>query len=135
MNKINNQSTPLGMLSLQTLAMPKDTNPNGDVFGGWVLSQMDIASGIHARRTAKGRCSTVAISNMTFLKPVAVGSIVSCYTHLLKVGRSSMRFHVEVWCTFPEDEQPFKVTEGEFIFVAIDKNSNPRPVPKQESLG
>jgi acyl-CoA thioesterase YciA len=132
MKTTDSQPTPQGILSLQTIAMPKDTNPNGDIFGGWVLSQMDIASSIHARRTAKGRCSTVAISNMTFLKPVSVGSIVSCYTQLLKIGRSSMNFIVEVWCTLPEGEQPFKVTEGEFIFVAIDDKGNTRTVPTQE---
>lgn len=125
-------ATPTGTLSLQTIAMPKDTNPNGDIFGGWVLSQMDLAASIHARRIAKGRVATVAISNMSFLKPVPMGAAVSCYTELIKVGKTSMRFLVDVWCTEQEATEPFKVTEGEFIFVAIDGEGNSRIVPEQE---
>ncbi|MCV6606396.1 MAG: acyl-CoA thioesterase [Porticoccaceae bacterium] len=123
------QTTPIGTLSLQTIAMPKDTNPNGDIFGGWVLSQMDLAASIHARRIAKGRVVTVAISNMAFLKPVPVGSTVSCYTKLEKVGRTSMHFKLDVWCTPLDDPESFKVTEGEFVFVAIDENGESRVVP------
>ena len=126
------QVNPTGTLSLQTIAMPKDTNPNGDIFGGWVLSQMDLAVSIHARRIAKGRVATVAISNMTFLKPVPMGSAVSCYTELTKVGRSSMRFLVDVWCTEQEMTEPLKVTEGEFIFVAIDDEGKSRIVPTEK---
>ncbi len=132
MSEMNTPPQPAGTLSLQTIAMPRDTNPNGDIFGGWVLSQMDIACSIHARRIAKGRVATVAISNMAFLKPVPVGSTVSCYTHLEDIGRSSMRFLVDVWCIEPDDEKAFKVTEGEFIFVAIDGQGNTRSVPDQK---
>ena len=127
----NTRPSPTGTLSLQTIAMPKDTNPNGDIFGGWVLSQMDLAASIHARRIARGRVATVAISNMTFLKPVPMGSAVSCYTQLIKVGRTSMSFLVDVWCTGQDAMVPFKVTEGEFIFVAINDEGVSRVVPKQ----
>ncbi|WIO74349.1 acyl-CoA thioesterase [Porticoccaceae bacterium LTM1] len=130
MSNRNTDPTPTGVLSLQTIAMPADTNPNGDIFGGWVLSQMDLAASIHARRIAKGRVATVAISNMAFLKPVPVGSTVSCYTELEEVGRTSMRFLVDVWCTEQESDQPFKVTEGEFIFVAINDEGKTRVVPE-----
>ena len=127
---MTNTTRPSGTLSLQTIAMPKDTNPNGDIFGGWVLSQMDLAASIHARRIARGRVATVAISHMSFLKPVPVGSTISCYTELTKVGRTSMRFLVDVWCTEQEATHPFKVTESEFIFVAIDEQGNSREVPE-----
>lgn len=130
MSSITTQPDPAGTLSLQTIAMPADTNPNGDIFGGWLLSQMDLAASIHARRIAKGRVATVAISNMSFLQPVPVGSTVSCYTQLEEVGRTSMRFLVDVWCTEQESERPFKVTEGEFIFVAIDDDGKSRAVPQ-----
>ena len=132
MTDINAEPCPTGTLSLQTIAMPADTNPNGDIFGGWLLSQMDLAASIHARRIAKGRVATVAISNMAFLKPVPVGSTVSCYTQLEEVGRTSMRFLVDVWCIEQEADQPFKVTEGEFIFVAIDDDGKTRAVPKAD---
>ncbi|MGS2723547.1 acyl-CoA thioesterase [Porticoccus sp. GXU_MW_L64] len=122
-------ATPTGTLSLQTIAMPADTNPNGDIFGGWVLSQMDLAASIHARRIAKGRVVTVHISNMSFLKPVPVGSTVSCYTELTKVGRTSMSFKLDVWCTPLDELESFKVTEGEFVFVAIDEDGKSRVVP------
>ena len=135
MTDTNNPPAPTGTLSLQTIAMPKDTNPNGDIFGGWVLTQMDIACSIHARRVSKGRVATVAISNMAFLRPVPVGSTVSCYTNLQKVGRSSMRFLVDVWCIEPEGGEPFKVTEGEFVFVAIDEGGNTRTVPRGQVTG
>ncbi|MDM3870415.1 acyl-CoA thioesterase [Porticoccus sp. W117] len=123
-------TAPTGTLSLQTIAMPADTNPNGDIFGGWVLSQMDLAASIHARRIAKGRVATVHISNMSFLKPVPVGSTVSCYTELMKVGHTSMRFSLDVWCTPLDESESFKVTEGEFVFVAIDDQGKSRAVPK-----
>ena len=126
---MNTPAQPTGTLSLQTLAMPADTNPNGDIFGGWVLSQMDLAASIHANRIAKGRVATVAVSNMSFLKPVPMGSTVSCYTRLESVGRTSMRFLVDVWCTCADAPQAFKVTEGEFVFVAIDDEGSSRPVP------
>jgi len=119
-----------GELTLQTLAMPKDTNGNGDIFGGWLLSQMDLAITILAFRIARGRVATVALSKMEFIKPVQVGSVVSCYCELLNLGRSSITIRVEVWITGGTGDEPAKVTEGEFVTVAIDNNGKPRPVPK-----
>ena len=130
MTDISTPPAPIGTLSLQTVAMPADTNTNGDIFGGWLLSQMDLAAGIHAYRVARGRVTTAAISNMAFLKPVPVGAIVSCYTQLESVGRTSLKILVDVWCTGQESNDPFKVTEGEFVFVAIDEQRKSREIPK-----
>lgn len=121
---------PKGELSLQTLAMPKDTNANGDIFGGWLVSQMDLAGAITAGKIAQGRIATVAIEGMSFLSPVDVGSIISCYTQVKEIGRSSMTIDVEVWTQRPLQPEQRKVTEGIFVFVAIDKNGRTRPVPK-----
>lgn len=129
MNDIDSAPLPQGDLALQTVAMPKDTNANGDIFGGWLLSQMDIAGGIAAGEVARGRVATVAIDGMAFLTPVHVGAVVSCYTDVLEVGRSSIRVIVEVWINSKHDGEPIKVTEGEFVFVAIDENGRTRAVP------
>lgn len=118
-----------GELTLQTIAMPTFTNVNGDVFGGWLLSQMDLGSSILAQRRCKGRCTTVAVSQMTFLKPVPVGAIVSCYCEMEKEGSSSMTIAVEVWINIDSINEPTKVTEGTFIFVAIDDDGKPRQLP------
>ena len=128
MNDIDSTPIPQGDLALQTVAMPKDTNANGDIFGGWLLSQMDIAGGIAAAEVANGRVATVAIDGMAFLTPVHVGAVVSCYTEVLEVGRSSIRVMVEVWITSKHDGEPLKVTEGDFVFVAIDENGRTRTV-------
>ena len=126
---------PQGILALQTLAMPKDTNANGDIFGGWLVSQMDLAAGIATKSVARGRSATVAIENVTFIAPVVVGSTVSCFTQLIKTGKTSMHFKVEVWMSLlVGEEQRKKVAEGVFIFVAIDDNGKPRPVPPQRVL-
>jgi acyl-CoA thioesterase YciA len=130
MNDIDSAPLPQGDLALQTVAMPKDTNANGDIFGGWLLSQMDIAGGIAAGEVARGRVATVAIDGMAFLTPVHVGAVVSCYTDVLEVGRSSIRVIVEVWINSKHDGEPIKVTEGEFVFVAIDENGRTRAVPE-----
>lgn len=119
---------PNGDLTLQTIAMPADTNADGDIFGGWLMSQMDMAGGICAASRAEGRVATVAVDGMVFLTPVKVGDVVSCYTEILEVGRSSIRIGVEVWTNVQED--PMKVTEGEFVFVAIDGNRRTRVVPE-----
>lgn len=122
---------PEGLLALQTLAMPKDTNANGDIFGGWLVSQMDLAAGIATRAIAKGRSATVAIQNVTFLAPVVVGSTVSCYAKLIKTGTSSIHFQVQVWMSLlVGEEQSKKVAEGVFVFVAIDDDGNKRVLPK-----
>ncbi len=118
---------PGGELALQTIAMPKDANYLGDIFGGWLLSQMDLAGAVLARRTARGRIATVAVDSMVFLRPVPVGAVVSCYARLLSIGRSSMQVMVEVWVGDFAGEQQ-KVTEGKFTFVAIDENGRTRAV-------
>ncbi len=124
---------PLGELSLQTLAMPKDANANGDIFGGWLVSQMDLAGAMLAGRIARGRIATVAIENIVFIAPVSIGATVSCYTQLLKVGRSSIRLHVEVWTCEPTAAGQTKVSEGCFTFVAIDEHNRTRSVPAQST--
>jgi acyl-CoA thioesterase YciA len=119
---------PRGELSLQTVAMPRDTNANGDIFGGWLVSQMDLAAMVAATRVAHGRAVTVAINGMAFYTPVHVGAVVSCYTEVLDIGRSSIRINVEAWITGKDSFEQMKVTEGQFVFVAIDKNGRTRHV-------
>ncbi|APF04527.1 TPA: acyl-CoA thioesterase [Legionella pneumophila] len=122
--------TPKGELTIQTLAMPLNTNANGDIFGGWIVSQMDLAAGVLAKRISHGRVATVAINSMTFLKPVHVGDVVSCHVELVKVGNTSMTIQVEVWAYSSIKMEQYQVTEGVFVFVAIDENGKPRQVPK-----
>lgn len=124
------ENEPVGELALQTLAMPKDTNANGDIFGGWLVSQMDLAAGIISKQICKGRSVTVAIENVTFLRPVSMGSTVSCYCRVEKKGRTSLHIGVEVW-TWHElaTHDGVKVAEGTFVFVAIDDAGKPRPLP------
>lgn len=123
--------SPEGHLSLQTLSMPADTNPNGDIFAGWLMSQMDLAGAMLAQDIAKGRVTTVSVGSMSFLRPIPVGAIVSCYAKELDVGRASVRTLVEVWTKIRESDQLEKVTEGEFVFVAIDEQGRTRPVPRR----
>lgn len=120
-------------LAIRTIAMPRDTNPNGDMFGGWLVSQMDSAAGKVASVRARGRVVTVAIDSLTFHKPVFVGDEVSCYAHLLRIGRTSMAIKVEVWVRRALTNNICKVTEGTFTFVAIDEAYQPRLVPPQEA--
>lgn len=119
---------PKGKLTLQTLSMPADTNPYGDIFGGWLLSQMDIAGAVFAQEIAKGRVITVAIGSMSFLHPVPVGALVTCYAQLLAIGNTSIRIGLEVWIKDYQLEDIIKVTEGEFIYVAIDEHGKKRKV-------
>jgi len=123
---------PTGELTLQTIAMPRDTNANGDIFGGWLVSQMDLAAGIAMKRIARGRSATVAIKNVNFLYPVNVGSTVSCYAEVQEIGRSSAHINIEVWIFNVSDDQLRKVAEGLFIFVAIDDNGRTRPIPRPQ---
>lgn len=123
--------TPKGELTIQTLAMPENTNPNGDIFGGWIVSNMDLAAGVLAKRLAQGRVTTVAIHSMSFLKPVQVGDLVSCYVTLIKQGNTSMTISVEVWAHPATQCESYQVTEGVFVFVATDQNGRPRQVPKK----
>jgi len=128
MSTIHTPPQPSGELTLQTVAMPRDTNVNGDIFGGWLLSQMDLAGSILAARIARGKIATVAISEMAFLRPVPVGAVVSCYADLLETGSSSMRISVEVWIHSQLSTESAKVTEGEFVYVAISGDGKTRAI-------
>jgi acyl-CoA thioesterase YciA len=120
----------LGTPHVRVIAMPADTNPAGDIFGGWLMAQMDLAAGNAAARRARGRCATVAVDRMVFHCPVLVGDEVSFYAAIEKVGRTSMTIRVEAWRRSRESEDVSKVTEGTFSFVAIDDDRRPRPVPQ-----
>ncbi len=122
-------TSPKGALAIQTLAMPTTTNPSGDIFGGWILSQMDLSAGILAKRISKGRAATIAVDGMSFLKPVHVGNLVSCYVTLMKQGQTSMTIAVEVWSEDLSAAIRHKVTEGVFVFVAIDEHGVKRKIP------
>ncbi|MFL9539156.1 acyl-CoA thioesterase [Acinetobacter baumannii] len=122
---------PEGILSLQTIAMPADTNWSGDVFGGWIVSQMDLAGAIHAERFSRGRCATISINQMTFLVPVKVGFVISCYTKILKVGNTSIQMQIEVWDSYDDSRAPIRITEGVFTFVAVDVKGNKRQIPEE----
>lgn len=128
---------PQGEQIIRTRPMPADTNPNGDIFGGWILSQMDSAGGILTAEIAKGRVVTVAVEGMTFHKPVKVGDVVCVYGYCSKIGRTSMRINMEVWIKPLYRSggltERYIVTEGVFTYVAIDENGRPRPVPQPDS--
>ena len=113
---------------IRTIAMPADTNPEGDIFGGWLMSQMDLAGATLAFDLAKGRCATVAVSEIVFLNPVSVGDEVSLFAEVLAVGRTSIRVAVEAWRRPRAESAPTKVTTGVFVYVAIDDERKPRPV-------
>ena len=121
---------PRGELAARALAMPADTNPAGDIFGGWIMAQMDAAAGITATRRAQGRTVTVAVTDMAFLRPVKVGDVVCCYTDLVRVGRTSLTLHVEVWVLRQGRGERVKVTSAEFTFVALDDDGRPCPIPR-----
>ncbi|MBB1487683.1 acyl-CoA thioesterase [Oceanospirillum sediminis] len=123
-----------GRLTTRTMAMPADTNPAGDVFGGWVLSQMDIAAGICASQRAQQRAVTVSVDGMSFIQPVKVGDILGVYTDVVEVGRTSMKIHVEAWVRRGQIGSREKVTEAIFKFVALDQDGNPTPVPDKNDL-
>jgi acyl-CoA thioesterase YciA len=114
--------------ALRTFAMPADANPNGDIFGGWLMAQMDLAGAVAAKRRARGRVATVAVDAMTFHKPVFVGDLVSCYAELVKVGRTSMTVKIETWVERRTTQSIEKVTQATFTYVAIDQQGRPRPV-------
>ena len=115
--------------AVRTLAMPADTNPSGDIFGGWLLAQMDLAAGTVAYQRARGRVATVALDAMTFHRPVYVGDLVSCYATVSRVGRTSITVQVETWVNRGRTGEEVRVTEGRFTLVAIDDEGRPRPVP------
>ncbi len=117
-----------GVLVIRTIAMPSDTNPSGDIFGGWLMSQMDLAAGNMAGRVSQGRGATVSVEAMQFLRPVKVGDEVTLYATLRKVGRTSMRIHVDAWARPRYSEKAAKVTDADFVFVALDADGALRPV-------
>jgi len=135
MSQEPSKTKPTGDPAIRTLAMPANTNPNGDIFGGWLMSQMDIAGGSIAVARSHGRTATVAVDAMTFHKPVFVGDVVSVYADLKRVGRTSMQVHVQAWARRSRGELEEMVTEGTFTYVAIDENRRPRPVPGDGSQG
>jgi acyl-CoA thioesterase YciA len=122
------EEQPHGTLTVRVIAMPADTNANGDIFGGWVLSRMDQAGGIAAVERAKGRVVTIAIEAMTFIRPVKVGDVLEVYTKVEKAGRTSMKLHIEAWARRFMTHHHEKVTDGNFTFVAIDDDGRPRPI-------
>ena len=121
---------PRGELSIRALAMPADTNQNGDIFGGWVLGQMDVAGGIFASKVAKGRCVTIAVDAMTFRKPVYVGDVVCVHASLIRTRTTSVTVRVETWVIRRNETSRILVTEGNFTYVAIDEKGRPRQVEK-----
>ena len=131
----NSSQEPRGDLTVRTIAMPADTNANGDIFGGWVMSQMDIAGGIAGVERAQGRVVTVAVDAMTFIRPVRIGDVLCVYTRVTSVGRTSMKIGIEAWARRFRSHFREKVTEATFTFVAIDDEGRPRPVPRNGDVG
>lgn len=124
------ETQPTGEATLRTVAMPSDVNVNGDIFGGWVLAQMDVASGIVAAQAAKGRVTTVAVDAMKFIRPVGVGDILCVWAWVEREGRTSMGIKIEAWAVRHRKDIREKVTEGLFTYVAIDEDGRPRLLPK-----
>lgn len=134
MSHNDHPTRPTGQPVGRMIAMPADTNPEGDIFGGWLLAHMDLAGATPAFELAQGRCATIALDGMVFHQPVSVGDEVSIYARVLKTGRTSIRVHVEAWKR-PRDQaqaESVRVTEGVFTYVAIDQDRKPRPLPVME---
>jgi acyl-CoA thioesterase YciA len=129
---LNSETEPLGELCIRTLAMPADTNQNGDIFGGWLLSQMDLAGGVFASKIAKSRTVTVAIEAMNFRKPVFVGDLVSVHGNLVRVGKTSITIHLEAWVLRREEMQSILVTDGNFTYVSIDDQGHPQTIKQDD---
>ncbi|CAK1842360.1 acyl-CoA thioester hydrolase YciA [Vibrio crassostreae] len=132
---INTKQKPKGQLLLRTLSMPADTNANGDIFGGWIMSQLDLAGAILAQEISRGRIATVSVSSITFKKPVKVGDVVCCYGECVKIGRTSMSINLEVWVKPIQEDNVnlrFKVCEADFNYVAIDLSGKPRAIQKND---
>ena len=130
---LSDETEPRGDLCIRTLAMPADTNANGDIFGGWLLSQMDIGGGVAASKIAKTRTVTVSIEAMNFRKPVYVGDLVSVHANLVRVGRTSITIHLEAWVLRRKEMKPILVTDGNFTYVAIDEQGRPQVIPRGEA--
>ena len=127
---MSTDTEPRGDLCIRTLAMPADTNANGDIFGGWLLSQMDVGGGVFASKVAKSRTVTVAIDAMNFRKAVYVGDLVSVYANLVRVGRTSLTVHLEAWALRRRELQPILVTDGNFTYVSIDESGHPQAIQR-----
>lgn len=130
---LNTEAEPRGDLCIRTLAMPADTNANGDIFGGWLLSQMDIGGGVFASKVAKSRTVTVAIEAMNFRKPVYVGDLVSVHANLVRVGRTSVTVHLEAWILRRKEMLSILVTDGNFTYVSIDEQGHPQTIKRDEA--
>ena len=129
---LNTETEPRGDLCIRTLAMPADTNANGDIFGGWLLSQIDLGGGVFASKIAKSRTVTVAIEAMNFRKAVYVGDLVSVYANLVRVGRTSVTLHIEAWVLRRKEVLSILVTDGNFTYVSIDDQGHPQAVKRDE---
>jgi acyl-CoA thioesterase YciA len=128
---MTDDANPRGTLTVRISAMPADTNANGDIFGGWVLSRMDQAGGIAGVERARGRVVTIAVDAMKFIRPVRVGDVLEVYTQVTSTGRTSMTIHVEAWARRFQTHIHEKVTDANFTFVAIDENGRPRKIPQE----
>jgi acyl-CoA thioesterase YciA len=128
----NTETEPSGDVCIRTLAMPADANQNGDIFGGWLLSQMDLGGGVFASKIAKSRTVTVAIEAMNFRKPVFVGDLVSVHSALVRIGRTSITVHLEAWVLRRKEMHSILVTDGNFTYVSIDDSGRPQPIPQGE---
>lgn len=124
-------ATPKGNLTIRVIAMPADANAAGDVFGGWVIAQMDLAAGVRASERASGRVVTAAINALSFKLPVKIGDTLELYTEVVKVGRTSMTIEVEAWAQRYLTRNKVKVTDADFVMVAVDEGGKPRPVPAE----
>jgi len=122
---------PRGELTVRISAMPADTNANGDIFGGWVMAQMDLACGIRAAERAKGRVVTAAVKEMSFAKAMKIGDTLCIYTHVERVGRTSMTLKVEAWAQRYLSDLMEKVTHADFVMVALDSDGKPKPIPAE----
>ena len=134
-NQPNQSNQPIGGLILRTLAMPADTNPDGDIFGGWIMAQMDIAGGILAREKTCSRIVTVAVESITFIKPVKVGDVVCCYGEVVKIGTTSITINLEVWVKPTLDSptgenEKFQVTRAAFTYVSVDGNGKKQVIKR-----
>lgn len=132
----NETKSPQGQLVLRTLAMPSDTNPHGHIFGGWIMSQMDLGGSILAQEIARGRIVTVNASSISFHKPALVGDVVCCYARCLKTGTSSMTIAIEIWVKKISDQgnavgERYRITDAIYTYVSVDKHNKPRPLPEQ----
>ncbi|TPW29302.1 acyl-CoA thioesterase [Pararhizobium mangrovi] len=130
---MHDKSSPVGDLTLRTQAMPSDQNAAGDIFGGWVMAQMDLASGMRAAEAAGGRVVTAAVNEMAFAMPVRVGDTLCVYTSIERIGTSSITLKVEAWAKRYLDDHRDKVTDARFVMVALDANGRPTPIPKPAS--